>query len=293
VRDRPTHGTTAGSRYLALRTLARQMGRPTAEILQLYALEGVLARVARSPYRDALVLKGGMLLAAFDLRRTTRDVDFLALRTDNDEAVVRELVRAVAGVEIDDGLVFAIDAIHSDTIRDEDLYPGVRVRLEATLATARLALHVDVNVGDPVVPAPVHMLIPSLPCGPTVEMLAYPKAMVIAEKLVTAMQRGTANTRWRDFADLHLLLLAQDVEASDLVLALRGVASHRQVPLSLLSHTLRGMPDIAEARWRVWWQQQDLEGRVPESLAELLQLLSGAADGFIRAANGEPPSTGR
>lgn len=293
MRGRPTHGTTAGSRYLALRTLARQMGRPTAEILQLYALEGVLARVARSPYRHALVLKGGMLLAAFDLRRTTRDVDFLALRTDNDEAVVRELLRAVAGVEIDDGLVFALDAIRSNTIRDEDLYPGVRVRLEATLATARLVLHVDVNVGDPVVPAPARTSIPSLLGGPTVELLAYPKAMVIAEKLVTAMQRGTANTRWRDFADLHLLLLAQDVETADLILALREVASHRQVPLDLLSHTLRGMPELAEARWRVWWRQQDLEGRVPESLAELLQLLSGAADELIRAANGQPSSTSR
>jgi hypothetical protein len=29
----------------------------------------------------------------------------------------------------------------------------------------------------------------------------YSIEMVIAEKLVTALERGTANTRWRDFVD--------------------------------------------------------------------------------------------
>jgi hypothetical protein len=29
--------------------------------------------------------------------------------------------------------------------------------------------------------------------------------MVLAEKIITAVQRGTANTRWRDFVDVYLL----------------------------------------------------------------------------------------
>ena len=44
-------------------------GRPTQEMFQLYVLEGFLARLAISEVRDRFVLKGGVLLAAFDSRR--------------------------------------------------------------------------------------------------------------------------------------------------------------------------------------------------------------------------------
>jgi len=287
VTQRPTHGTTAGQRYLALRRLARATGRPTSELLQLYALEGFLARLALSPLRDTLVLKGGMLLAAFDLRRATRDLDFLALLTDNDEAMVAGLVRTVAMVELDDGLDFAPDGIRSEMIRDEDIYPGVRARLEARLATARLVLHVDVDLGDPVIPSPSRTPIPTLLGGPRIEVLAYPKAMVVAEKLVTALQRGLANTRWRDFADLHLLLRVRDIDEADLVDALRVVAGHRQVSLVPLSTALQGMPDVAGARWEVWWRQQDHLTGVPESLAEVLDAVAALTDDLIHRARSD------
>ncbi len=281
---RPTHETTAGSRYLALRKLGRQLERPTSELLQLYALEGFLSRLVHSPHRDKLVLKGGMLLAAFDLRRPTRDVDFLALRTDNDEAAVRELIRDVAAVNIDDGLVFRLDAVTSAVIRDEDIYPGVRVRLEATLATARLIFQADINVGDPVVPSPVRTTLPTLLGGPDLEILAYPKAMVVAEKLVTALQRGRANTRWRDFADLYLLHAAHDLDHAVLVAALCEVARHRKTTLRPLSIALSGMGPAAQPRWQIWWRKQGLDGRLPASFPEVLAALEAWSDPLLREA---------
>lgn len=89
---RPSHADLAGSRYLALQRLARTQRRPTAELLQLYALESFLRRLVSSQHKEGLVLKGGMLLAAFDLRRTTRDVDLLILRSDGDTAAMKRLV---------------------------------------------------------------------------------------------------------------------------------------------------------------------------------------------------------
>lgn len=71
----PTRATVAGRAYLDLQNLARRSGRPTDELHQIYALEGFLARLAISPYADKLVLKGGVLLAAYAARRPTRDVD--------------------------------------------------------------------------------------------------------------------------------------------------------------------------------------------------------------------------
>jgi len=75
----PTRATTAGRAYLDLRRRARAEGRGTDELLVLYVLERFLYRVSVSDHRHRLVLKGGMLLAALDQRRPTRDVDLLAL----------------------------------------------------------------------------------------------------------------------------------------------------------------------------------------------------------------------
>ena len=155
MKSKPTHADLAGSRYLALQRLARTQKRTTAELLQLYVLESFLRRLVRSRHDHALVLKGGMLLAAFDLRRATRDVDVLALKTDNDPAAVQRLVVDVTSVEADDGVEFLQDTITAAVIRDDDAYPGVRASLEACLAAARLKSSVDFNVGDPVIPAPI------------------------------------------------------------------------------------------------------------------------------------------
>lgn len=85
----------------------------------MYALEGFLARLASSAHRDRMVLKGGALLAAFDARRPTRDVDLLALRLPNEAQVVRDLVVAIAAEPADDWLDFDLAATRADTIRDE------------------------------------------------------------------------------------------------------------------------------------------------------------------------------
>lgn len=278
----PTRATVAGSRYLTLRKLARKQGRPTAELLQLYALEGFLSRLVHSPHRDRFVLKGGMLLAAFDLRRPTKDIDLLALHIDNDEASVRDLIRDIATREINDGLSFHPNAITSAVIRDEDDYSGVRIRLEASLSTARLILQVDISVGDPVVPGPVRTTLPVLLDGTALDVLAYPKAMVMAEKLVTALERGKANTRWRDFADLYLLITNHDPSA--LVVALRAVARHRGVVPRALSVALAGMADTAQPRWKIWWRKQGFEGRVPSSFADVLTAIGTCVDGLLLEA---------
>ena len=67
----PTRADVAGRAYLDLQNAARRQRRPTQELLELYTLEGLLVRLAASTHRSALVLKGGMLLAAYGVRRPT------------------------------------------------------------------------------------------------------------------------------------------------------------------------------------------------------------------------------
>lgn len=272
MKPKRSHADLAGSRYLALQRLARAQNRATAEMLQLYVLESFLRRLISSRHDERLVLKGGVLLAAFDLRRATRDVDLLALRTDNDPAVIERLIVEIVSVHVDDGVVFLLDTITAGPIRDDDVYPGVRAVLEARLASARIKLSVDVHVGDPVVPAPIRTAVPVLLGDERIEVLAYPKSMVVAEKLVTALQRGRASTRWRDFADLFVLVPGDLLEA-EVIEALRAVASHRRVSLQPLRAVLAGMPEEAQARWATWRERQGAQERVPEDFAAVLDAL--------------------
>jgi hypothetical protein len=152
-------------------------------------------------------------------------------------------------------------------IREEDKDAGVRVSLVAQLATARLAFHVDINVGDPIWPGPQTVTLPRL-LGGEIERLGYPIPMVLAEKLVTASQRGVANTRWRDFADVYVLTRNHDVTSKEVYEAIGAVAQHRHVKLRSLRDQLVGYAEAGQARWLAWRERQKLADRLPDSFAD-------------------------
>ena len=102
---RPTRATAAGQAYLDLQNRARAEGRATQELLTLYVVERWLARLSMSPYTDQFIIKGGMLLAAYDARRPTADLDALAHAVSNDQSAVVEHVIQIAhqALAADDG----------------------------------------------------------------------------------------------------------------------------------------------------------------------------------------------
>jgi hypothetical protein len=276
----PSRATLAGRAYLDLRARARGDGRPVDELLQLYVLESFLARLAASRFADQLVLKGGVLLAAFGERRPTRDIDLQAQALDKDSEKIQGVICEIAAQQLDDGVVFDVDGATAVVIRDEDLYSGVRVTMNTELATARPHFHVDVNVGDPITPAPQELILPRL-LGGEVVVRGYPLVMVHAEKIVTAVARGTINTRWRDFADIYLLSLRHPLAGPDLANSVRQVARHRQVELVPLARILDGYEEIGQARWTAWRRRQQLEDRLPDQFAAVVSAVVAFADPVI------------
>jgi hypothetical protein len=94
---RPTRADAGGRAYLDLQNLARRQGRQTQTLMVIYVLERFLARLEVSGYKDRFVLKGGMLLAAWDARRATVDADFLARNLNLDEeSALRRVVEIAA-----------------------------------------------------------------------------------------------------------------------------------------------------------------------------------------------------
>lgn len=279
----PTRATVEGRAYLDLRALAKTAGRASEEYMRHYALEGFLLRLAASANCADFVLKGGVLLAAYQLRRPTADIDFAALNTPNDVETIKSMIIGVADTQLPqdqyDGLVFDTSRTDAVSIRDEEEYNGVRVSLQAALSTAKMRFHVDVNVGDPIWPRPQNVLFPRL-LGGQIEMLGYPIPMVLAEKIVTAAQRGITSTRWRDFADMYLLTGQHPLVAADVRAAISSVANYRRSEVGDLRVTLDGYAAVGQSRWLAWRSKQSLDDRLPARFADVLEPVLTFADGI-------------
>ena len=273
----PSRDTPAGRSYNDLRNLARKHVRDPAEYITLYALEGFLTRLAASEFATDFVLKGGVLMAAFAERRPTRDIDFAAHRFGNDIPEVEQRVRAILAVPVNDGLVFEPDSVGGEPIRDEADYHGVRVKITARLATAKVALHIDVNFGDPIWPAPTEAVLPLI-LGGELCLLGYPDHMVLAEKIVTAIERGDQNTRWRDFTDIAAIARTRSVNGTALQEAINVVARYRQTDVESLGPLIAVMPALAQRKWEVWRRKQRLERSTPESFADVLDTCLSLTD---------------
>ena len=173
---RTTRADAGGRAYLDLQNLARRQGRQTQTLMVIYVLERFLARLQASRYADRFVLKGGMLLAVWDARRATVDADFLARNLNLDEeSALRQVVDIAALLApVEDGVEFRTDTAKASTIRDGDLYGGVRIAMAATVAGAVVKLRLDISTGDPVAPPPTIVDYPTLLGGhPRLRILGY------------------------------------------------------------------------------------------------------------------------
>lgn len=234
------------------------------------------------------MLKGGVLLAAYEMRRPTADIDLAAVHTPNKIGEVRQLVIDVAATTLpaglDDGLEFDLGNVTAETIRDQDEYSGIRVRLLARLGSAREPFHADVSVGDPIWPAPAEISLPRLLGQESIRLRGYPMEMVLAEKIITALERGPANTRWRDFADIYLLTGRYSIEAEEVRQALHAVADHRRVQFAGLDDALYGYAEIGQPRWAAWRSKLLLTGILPSSFGEVLDSLRAFTDPILTGA---------
>lgn len=184
--------------------LAHGRGEEPNLVLTRYAAERLLYRLSRTEHRDAFVLKGAMLLAAWSWfpHRPTRDMDLLGFGVLTSESV-RTIFAAVCVAPVeDDGLTFDPATVRVEEIREGNEYGGLRVRLVGSMGTSRLPVQVDVGIGDDVVPDPIELEYPTLLPFPAPRIRAYPPEAVIAEKLHALVVLGGANSRMKDFFDL-------------------------------------------------------------------------------------------
>ena len=117
----------------------------------------------------------------------------------------------------------------------------MRVKLMAMLGNVRIPLQVDVGAGDAVVPPPEVLDYPGLLDLPRARLRAYRPETSIAEKTEAMVRLALANSRMKDFFDIHRLAETRTFDGETMRLAVaatftrRGIEIPSERPLALTS----------------------------------------------------------
>ena len=209
-------------------------------ILQNYMFERLLVRLSVSDYREKFVLKGGMLVAAIvglD-NRATMDLDTTLKNLPLTPDAIHSALEQICAIRFDDGVSFEIGTI--SPIREDDIYGGYRVMLNAWFDTIVTPLSIDVSTGDAITPHAVQYNFSEIfDDEKTYELWAYNIETVMAEKVETILRRSVFNTRPRDFYDAYILATTQKFDQAVFENALQATANHRDT-----ARQIEGVPGI-------------------------------------------------
>jgi hypothetical protein len=227
------HPNLAASVSARLLNRAKETGDDYQTLLTTYCLERFLYRLGASDRRDRFILKGAMLLRLWSNRpyRATRDPDLLRRGDGATHAIRHDLEVIVATPVPPDAVDFDAARITLEAIGAEDEHAGTRATLPARCGPARLLLQIDMGLGDAVWPPPEACTYPTLLDLPAPNLLAYPREVVVAEKLEAMVTLGDRNSRIKDFFDLHHVASRFLFDRTTLVEALRQTFARRQTPI--------------------------------------------------------------
>lgn len=267
--------------FRRIQALARSVtggggGAPTQEYLIRHTLESLIFRLTRTPHAGDFVLKGGILLAAYGVRRATKDVDANAVKADVSADHLVDVLHDIAAIDADDGVRFDVDTITVQEIREQASYPALRLRIAATILPWNGMAVWDVSSGDPIVPSPRRVTIERI-VGDPMTLLAYAPETTVAEKGVTILERGVTSTRWRDYVDI-VQLCRRGIDPDSLLRSALAVAHHRGVTLEPLAPHLAGYGAVAQSKWAAWRRKEHLEPVCEERLDDQVALVVSYLD---------------
>lgn len=276
---------------------SRAQGRPFQELLQYFAMERFLYRLAKSPYGDRFILKGALLLTAWraPLSRPTMDID-LAGQTNNKLDHIKEVVGTVCEVTVEpDGIGFNRASIEVTRIKEDADYEGVRTQFQGTLARARIPMQLDIGFGDVITPGPIEIEYPTLLNFPAPVLRAYPKETVVAEKLEALTALGVLNSRIKDYYDLALLSGMYLFEGERLADAIVATFRHRGTTIEAepIGLTQSYCDDPARAlQWRAFVRRSRFEEKTSD-LTHLIEEIRPFALPVLSAVAAQNPFKAR
>ncbi len=278
----------AASVRARLLNLAKAQGVDFNQVLVRFALERILYRLSQSEHADRFLLKGALLFTLwYDMpHRPTRDADLLGFGPSDLDSIAQTF-RDIAGVDVDDGMVFDPASVTAEEIRKEAGYAGARVLISGKIAKARCKTQIDIGFGDAVTPGPIDATYPVLIDDlPAPRLRTYPVYTVVAEKLHAIALLGMTNSRLKDYLDLSVLLDRETLDAEILAGAIaatfirRGMAVPTSLPVGL-SDEFSG-DATRQSLWHAFLRKNELAQQALPNIVDMLRKVLEPA--LLRAA---------
>lgn len=214
---------------IKIKTKAHENHLEPQDIMQMYFFERLLYRIGISKYKYNFILKGGLLLSAIfgDERRTTQDMDTMLKGIPLDAKTLEKIIKEIISIDGKDGITFEI--VNIKDIRLIDKYGGLKVKLIGYKEHLRVPLSIDVTVGDPITPKELKFKYKCMFDDSYINIMAFNKETIIAEKFETFITDNIMNTRAKDFYDLYILLTRfyDDINKDDLLKAIKNTFERR------------------------------------------------------------------
>jgi predicted nucleotidyltransferase component of viral defense system len=216
-----------------LKNLARSSDRDYNFVCIQYMHERFLARLEQSDYKERFILKGALLLLAYDISRVrpTKDIDFLGNHLSNQADHIEPAIRQIAEIDLEDGVQFHGDKIEIDEITKDADYAGLRVRLSALVGGDHQRLQIDIGFGDVIVHGPVEMSYPAMLDFEPPKVNAYSLESAIAEKLQAIVSLGIFGSRMKDFYDIWFLTKTRKFDKQRLTEAIETTFKKRNTEI--------------------------------------------------------------
>ena len=238
--------------------ISNQLNISQNVIYNRFFYDAFLSRLTFSPFKDKLILKGGLYLSSvFGVElRSTIDIDFYCKNLSLKEDEIIKVIKEISDIDFDDQIVFKLLDINK--IRDDDIYGGFQVTLLGKLDNIRCQFSIDIATGDPIIPSEHSYNYKCLVTGEVLPIKVYSLESVVAEKLETVLSKGIANSRSKDYYDLYILrnLHFQNIDKTILKEAYRKVCEYRHFNISKenaleLLNAIKNNEQII-VRWRAY-----------------------------------------
>ena len=277
----------AASVRARLLNVAKLQGADFNQVLVRFALERILYRLSKSDHADRFLLKGALLFTLwYDMpHRATRDADLLGFGASDLDSLVTTF-RDIAGVVVNDGIVFDPASVVAEEIRRDAAYSGTRIFIGGELDKARCKTQIDIGFGDAVTPGPVDATYPViLDDLPAPRLRTYTAYTVVAEKLHAIALLGMTNSRMKDYLDLSVLLEREALDTDLLAQAIRatferrGMAVPAELPTGLTDEF--SSDQTREKLWHAFIRKNEL---APQPLRAIVSRLRVALEPALKRA---------
>lgn len=192
-------------------------------------MERSIERVSVSKYNSHFILKGGMLVSSLigiDTR-ATMDIDTTIRAYPLNLNDATTMIDEIKDIDLDDNIRFTISS--AADIMEEHEYSGIRFVLEGWFDNLKQSIKIDISTGDAITPSAVSYSYNLMFEERAISLYTYNIETLLAEKLETIMSRSIANTRMRDFYDVHMIFNQHksEIKKENLIMAFKATCKKR------------------------------------------------------------------